>query len=1296
MTTPREPLTAADRYADHPLARAMMRRVLVLDGAMGTMIQRHALGEPDFRGQRFADHPRPLQGNNDLLCLTRPDLVEAIHRAYFDAGADIVETNTFNANAISQADYGTEAWVYEMNVAAARIARRAADAAAAADPRRPRFVAGALGPTNKMATLSPDVNDPGYRAITFDALAAAYAEQARGLLDGGADVLLVETTYDTLNLKAALFAIEGCFDACGRRVPVMLSLTITDRSGRTLSGQTLEAAWNSIAHARPISVGLNCALGADDMRAYVEELAGLADCFTSCYPNAGLPNAFGEYDDTPAHMAAVLGEFVRRGWVNIAGGCCGTTPDHVAAIAAAVEDLPVRVPRPRPPALRVSGLEPYTVDPTANFSMVGERTNVTGSPRFAALVKAGDLEGAVAVARQQVDNGANLIDINMDEGLIDAEAMITRFLHLLAAEPDVARVPFVVDSSKWSVLEAGLKCIQGKPIVNSISLKDGEDEFKRRARLLRRYGAAAIVMAFDETGQADTLERKVAICARAYRILVDEVGYDPADIVFDPNVLTVATGIEAHADYGRAFIEAVRAIKRTLPHAKTIGGISNVSFAFRGNHVVREAMHAAFLYHAIQAGLDLGIVNAGMLAVYDEIPGDLRDAVEDVLLNRRPDATERLVDMAEGFRGQARDSVRDEAEWRSGTVEERLQHALVKGIVDHIDADVEEARQAYGRPLAVIEGPLMAGMNHVGDLFGAGKMFLPQVVKSARVMKKAVAYLTPWLEADKAAAGGAAAKGRILMATVKGDVHDIGKNIVGVVLGCNNYEVVDLGVMVPAETILAKAREHRVDMIGLSGLITPSLDEMGHVARELQREGFSLPLLIGGATTSRMHTAVKIAPAYAAPTLHVLDASRAVTVVSRLLDPLQCEDLAAATELEYEALRARFAAQRSDKPMLALDAARANRTPVDWARTDLPRPAWLGVRVVDDHPLDEIARYIDWTPLFHAWELRGAYPGLLDHPDTGPRARELLADAQALLAQIVAEKRLVARAVYGFFPANAVDDDDIVVWADEQRSQPAATLHTLRQQQVKRGDQPSQALADFVAPVGLPDHVGAFALTTGIGMDALVASFEADHDDYHAIMAKALGDRLAEAFAELLHARVRAEWGYGMGEDLSLDDLIHERYRGIRPAPGYPAQPDHTEKRTLWRLLDAERHTGITLTESCAMWPASSVSGIYLAHPDARYFAVGLLGRDQVADYARRKGIALAEAERWLAPNLAYDPREATGAVDRDRAGNGARPPAATGAEPGVPAARGEAIGLREDRAGAAAAIDDVAGGPPR
>jgi len=1281
-----------DHQIDHPIVHALRRRILILDGSMGAYLQGFGLGEADFRGARFADHPSPLKGNTDLLNLTRPDLVETVHTAYFDAGADIVETNTFTATSISQADYGMSHLAYEINFHGARIARRAADAAMARDPGRPRWVAGALGPTNKTASISPDVSDASFRAVTFDELAAAYREEARGLVDGGVDLLLVETIFDTLNGKAALFAIEDLFDEIGRRLPLMISMTVVDRSGRNLSGQTVEAFWVAMAHARPLSVGINCSLGADDMRPYVETFAAVADCFTSCYPNAGLPNAFGGYDDTPEHMAEMLGDFARQGWLNIVGSCCGSTPAHTAAIAAAARDLPPRAWSPPPPKLRVSGLEPYVVGPETNFTMVGERTNITGSPRFANLIKAGDLEGAVAVARQQVDSGANLIDVNMDEGLIDSEAMMTRFLNLLATEPDVARVAFVVDSSKWSVIEAGLKCVQGKPVVNSISLKDGEAEFKRRARLLRRYGAAVIVMAFDESGQADSLERKVAICTRAYRILVDEVGFEPADIVFDPNVLTVATGIEEHADYGRAFIEAVREIKRTLPHAKTIGGISNVSFSFRGNNTVREAMHAAFLYHAIRAGLDLGIVNAGMIEVYQEIDPVLRERVEDVLLNRRPDATERLIELAEAVKGQTKDAAREEAEWRGGTVEARLQHALVKGIVDHIDEDAEEARRKYGSPLAVIEGPLMDGMNVVGDLFGAGKMFLPQVVKSARVMKKAVAYLTPFLEAEKAAAGGARAKGRILMATVKGDVHDIGKNIVGVVLGCNNYEVVDLGVMVPAETILEQARAHRADIIGLSGLITPSLDEMVHVAHELEREGFTTPLLIGGATTSRTHTAVKIAPEYASPAVHVLDASRAVTVVSRLLDPIQAEELMAETERDYEALRARHAARRTEKPLLPIAAARANRVPVDWSTVPVDRPAFLGVRAMRDFPLAEIAAFIDWTPFFSAWELRGAYPGILDDPLVGPRARELLADARELLDRIVAEKRLTANAVYGFFPANAVGDD-VVVWADESRAAVVATFHTLRQQAPKAKGQPNHALADFVRPVdsarladfvrladsaipadsarppdspqpwesvgpgdwaGAPtngrdngrpnagsagpvDYIGAFAVTTGIGMEALVAEFEAQHDDYSAILAKALGDRLAEAFAELLHQRVRAEWGYGRDERLALADLIHERYRGIRPAPGYPAQPDHTEKRTLWRLLDVEANAGIRLTESCAMWPASSVSGLYIAHPEARYFAVGTLGRDQVADYAARKGMPLAEVERWLGPNLGYE-----------------------------------------------------------
>ena len=1327
-------------------------RILVLDGAMGTMIQRYGLTEKDFRGTRLADHPRPLQGNNDLLSLTQPDIVLAIHKAYLEAGADIIETNTFNATSISQADYDTQHLVYEMNRAAASLARRAADEAMAEDPTWPRFVAGALGPTNKMGTLSPDVNDPGYRAITFDELAAAYGEAARGLLDGGADVLLPETTYDTLNLKAAIFAVETLFAERGTRVPVLLSLTITDRSGRLLSGQTLEACWNSVRHAQPLSVGMNCALGVDEMRPYVEELSALGDCYTSCYPNAGLPNAFGEYDDTPEHMAQVLGEFAANGWLNIIGSCCGSTPDHTRAIAAAVRPHPPRRPPERPVELRVSGLEPYTIGRGTNFTVVGERTNITGSPQFNKKILAGDLDGALTIARQQVENGANLIDINMDEGLIDSEATMTRFLHLLAAEPDIARVPFVIDSSKWSVLEAGLKCVQGKPLVNSISLKDGEDEFRRRAELVHRYGAAPIVMAFDEAGQADTLERKVAVCTRAYRILVDELGWSPAEIIFDPNVLTVATGIEEHNDYGVAFIEGVRRIKATLPHAKTNGGISNVSFSFRGNNAVREAMHAAFLYHAIQAGLDLGIVNAGMLSVYEEIPPDLLVLVEDVLLNRHPDATERLVAYAEGVKGQSKAvTEKQEAAWRTGTVEERLSHALVQGIVTHIDEDVEEARQKYGRPLLVIEGPLMAGMNVVGDLFGAGKMFLPQVVKSARVMKKAVAYLTPFLEAEKAAVAlefdrvaalalaspavatsvfadtattsvaantptttvGATRIGvdlgavtvdsgavtvesgttkivgnesddranvrrngsakdlgtlngtarvpdatpsatdpgvtddaprapggpvRILMATVKGDVHDIGKNIVGVVLGCNGYEVIDLGVMVPAERILAEARAHQVDLIGLSGLITPSLDEMVHVARELEREGFTLPLLIGGATTSRLHTAVKIEPFYSQPVVHVIDASRAVGVVGQLRDEATGPDFIAKTRNDYAELRARHAAKQSTKRMLGLAEARAKAPAIDWKATRIDVPAFTGARTIDDFPLAELVPYIDWTPFFHAWELRGSYPKILEDKRYGERARELLADAEALLARMVDEHLVRAKAVYGFFPDNRVGDD-IQLYRDDTRKSVLATLHTLRQQQEKAGGQTYFALADYVAPAesGLADYLGAFAVTTGIGLDELVATFEADHDDYNAIMAKALCDRLAEAFAERLHQIARADWGYGADENLTVADLHHERYRGIRPAPGYPAQPDHTEKQTLWKVLDVEKHTGIQLTESGAMWPASSVSGFYFAHPDAHYFAVGQIGRDQVADYAARKGMPLNEVERWLGPNLGYE-----------------------------------------------------------
>ena len=1265
---------------DHPLRRALAERILVFDGAMGTLIQRYGLEEADFRGERLVDHPSPLQGDNDLLNLTQPAIVREIYDAYLASGADLLTTNTFNANSVSQADYGLGHLSREMNREAARLAREAADACMAADPTRPRFVIGSLGPTNKTASLSPDVADPAARSITFAQLAESYAEATRGLLEGGADVILIETSYDTLNMKAAIFGVETVYEELGRRIPLMLSVTITDRSGRTLSGQTIEAAWHSIRHADPVCVGINCALGAEDMRPYVASLSTIANTYTHCYPNAGLPNAFGGYDDTPEQMAEVLGDFAREGWLNVVGGCCGTGPEHIEAIRAAVVDLPTRAVPEVEPALRLSGLEPYTIDEASGFAIVGERTNITGSPKFARLVREGDLDGGLAVARQQVARGANLIDINMDEGLVDSEAMMRRFLHLLAAEPDIARVPFILDSSRWEVLEAGLACVQGKPVVNSLSLKDGEEEFKRRAELVRRYGAAVIVMAFDEEGQADTLERKVAICARAYRILVEEVGFPPEEIVFDPNVLTVATGIEQHRRYGVDYIEAIRTIKAELPRANTIGGISNVSFSFRGNNVVREAMHAAFLYHGIAAGLDLGIVNAGMLQVYEDIEPELRERVEDVIFDRREDATDRLIALAEDFKGQSTErKAAAAAAWREGTVAERLQHALVQGIVEHIEADTEEARQELGSPLLVIEGPLMDGMNHVGDLFGAGKMFLPQVVKSARVMKRAVAYLTPFLEAEKAEIGGAHAQPKVLMATVKGDVHDIGKNIVGVVLRCNGYEVIDLGVMVPSNEILTAAEEHAVDVIGLSGLITPSLDEMVHLAGEMQQRGLSRPLLIGGATTSRMHTAVKIAPRYAGPTVHVLDASRAVGVLGKLLDVDGVEDYVEGVREEQAGLRERFATKMAPARLLDLEAARAKGLATDWSTADLPRPSFTGVRTVEDVPLAELAALIDWTPFFAAWELRGAYPRILDDPRVGPKARELFDDAQALLEEIVAGDLLQPRGVYGFWPA-AAEGDDVVLYDGRagEVSGPAevdgvagangaggpvpaaarpggsplelARLRTLRQQEAKRGRPgPHLALADYVAPAesdGPRDWVGAFAVTTGHGVAELVARYEAAHDDYHAILVKALADRLAEAFAEWLHRRARADWGYGADEDLSLEDLIKERYRGIRPAPGYPAQPDHTEKLTLWHLLEAEERAGMTLTESCAMWPAASVSGLLLAHPESRYFALGRVGRDQVEDYARRKGWTMAEAERWLGPNLGYEVGEGEEAME--------------------------------------------------
>ncbi|MBK9707618.1 MAG: methionine synthase [Acidobacteria bacterium] len=1214
----------------------LRHRIAIIDGAMGTMIQRYKLDEAAYRGERFRDWPHDLQGNNDLLSLTQPQVITEIHRQYLEAGADIIETNTFNAQAISLADYKMESLAYEMNLAAAQIARKAVDDFVAANPGRECFVAGSLGPTNRTATLSPDVNNPAYRSVTYDQLIDAYYDQTRGLIDGGADLLIVETVFDPLNSKAGLFAIQKYFDETGNKVPVMCSFTITDASGRTLTGQTVEAYWNAVAHMDLLSIGINCALGPKEMRPFIEELSTIAPIYVSAYPNAGLPDPLSPtgFPETPETLAPQLSEWAEAGFLNIVGGCCGTTPDHIREIAKAVKDCSPRIPPRIEPYLRLSGLEALTLRPDTNFVNVGERTNVTGSPKFANLILNGDYEEALRIARQQVENGAQMIDVNMDEGLLDSEAAMTRFLNLIATEPDISRVPIVVDSSKWSVIEAGLKCIQGKAVVNSISLKGGEEEFLHHARLVRRYGAAVIVMAFDEEGQADSYERRIEICRRAYDILTSRVGFPPQDIIFDPNVLTVATGIDEHNNYAVDFIRTTRWIKENLPLAKVSGGVSNISFSFRGNNAVREAMHSAFLYHAIKAGMDMGIVNAGQLAVYDEIPKDLLELVEDVLLNRRSDATERLTAFAESVKQRGKAEVLEE-EWRSASVEDRLSHALVKGIADHIEEDVEEARQKYGRPLAVIEGPLMAAMNIVGDLFGSGKMFLPQVVKSARVMKKAVAWLQPFMEAEKTA--DSRAQGKVLLATVKGDVHDIGKNIVGVVLACNNYEVIDMGVMVPCEKILRTARERNVDIIGLSGLITPSLDEMMHVAREMQREGFTTPLLIGGATTSRVHTAVKIALNYEPPVVHVLDASRAVPVVGSLINPETRSDFAIKNLNLQMKDREQYASNRQQRTMLTIESARANRTPIDWATTDIARPSFTGQRVLDDYPLSEIAAYIDWSPFFHAWELAGVYPRILEDKVVGEQATRLYSDARRLLDEIIERKLLKARGVFGFWPANSTGDD-IELYSDERRSKVVARFHTLRQQAEKRSGQFNQALADFIAPQesGRIDFLGAFAVTAGIGLDDICARFEKDHDDYHSIMAKALADRLAEAFAELLHQKARQEWGFVEGQSLTIDDLIKERYRGIRPAPGYPAQPDHTEKRTLFDLLQAEKNTGITLTESYAMMPASSVSGLYFGHPEASYFALGRIERDQVEDYAARKGLTTGEIERWLAPNLNY------------------------------------------------------------
>ncbi|HPF59693.1 MAG TPA: methionine synthase [Candidatus Competibacteraceae bacterium] len=1228
-----------DRTAE--LSNLLAQRILILDGAMGTMIQSYRLQEADYRGERFRDWPGDLKGNNDLLVLTQPAIIREIHAAYLDAGADILETNTFNATSVSMHDYGMESLVGELNREAARLAREVADEFTARDPARPRFVAGILGPTNRTASLSPDVNNPGFRNISFDELVTAYTEAAQALIEGGADLLLVETIFDTLNAKAALFAIQQLFDDAGIRLPVMISGTITDASGRTLSGQTTEAFWNSLSHIQPLSFGLNCALGATQLRPYIAELARIADTYVSAHPNAGLPNAFGEYDETPEMMAATIREFAESGFLNIAGGCCGTTPAHIRAIAEAVKDLPPRQIPVIEPHCRLAGLEPLNIGPDSLFINVGERTNVTGSAVFKRLIKAGDYNAALDVARQQVENGAQIIDINMDEGMLDSKEAMTAFLNLIAAEPDISRVPVMIDSSKWEILEAGLKRIQGKPVVNSISMKEGEAEFIRQARLIRRYGAAAIVMAFDEQGQADTEDRKFTICQRAYRLLTEQAGFPPQDIIFDPNIFAVATGIEEHDRYGLDFIEATRRIKAGLPYALISGGVSNVSFSFRGNNPVREAIHSVFLYHAIRAGMTMGIVNAGQLAIYEEIPVELRERVEDVILNRRPGATERLLEIAPQYQaGEASAAPEKTQEWRSWPVAKRLEHALIKGIDEFIEVDTEAARQEFERPLQVIEGPLMDGMNVVGDLFGAGKMFLPQVVKSARVMKKSVAYLIPYIEAAQTE-GERRTNGRIVLATVKGDVHDIGKNIVGVVLQCNNFEVVDLGVMVPAQKILDAAREHEADMIGLSGLITPSLDEMVNVAKEMKRQGFNIPLLIGGATTSVMHTAVKIDPQYPGPVVYVKDASRAVSVAQNLVGTGSKADYVAKTKAGYVLKREQYANRRGREALLPLAQVRANRPILDWSTYVPPQPGFLGVRVFDSYPLAELVERIDWTPFFQAWELRGRYPAIFDDPEQGEHARHLFADAQTMLGTILAEQWLTARAVIGFFPANRTGEDDIVLYTDERREQAFMTLHYLRQQGPKPDGKPHYCLADWIAPreTGVADTLGAFAVTAGIGIDARIAEFERAHDDYSAILLKALADRLAEALAERLHERVRQEfWCYAATETLSNEELIAERYQGIRPAPGYPACPDHTEKGLLWQLLSVADNAGIHLTESFAMTPAAAVSGWYFSHPEARYFGIGRLDRDQVADYARRKGWTVAEAEKWLAPNLGYEP----------------------------------------------------------
>jgi len=1221
--------------------RLLEEKILILDGAMGTMIQRHPLGEEDFQGDRFQAHPRPLKGNNDLLSLTRPELITGIHLEFLEAGAEILETNTFSSNRISQADYGLEKYVEEMNRASVECAREAIRIFREKYPElksKPLFVAGSIGPTNRTASMSPDVNNPAFRATNFDELRDIYSEQIRALLISGVDLLLAETSFDTLNLKACIMAVENVFEETGCRIPLMLSVTITDASGRTLSGQTVEAFYNSIRHAKPVSVGINCALGAGEMKPYIAEIARIAEFYVSCYPNAGLPNAFGGYDQTPEEFGKWMGVFAEEGYLNIAGGCCGTTPDHIREAVRLISGKPPRRIPNIEPLLRLSGLEPLNISKDTGFVMIGERTNVTGSPKFKKLILENQFEEAVGIAAQQVEAGANIIDINFDEALLDGEKAMTHFLNLIAAEPDICKVPFMVDSSKWSVIEAGLKCIQGKPIVNSISLKEGEEKFLEQARTIRKYGAAVIVMAFDENGQAANKDDKVRICKRAYDLLVGKLDYDPMDIIFDPNILTVGTGIEEHNNYAVDFIEAIREIKKLCPGAKVSGGVSNISFSFRGNQPVREAMHSVFLYHAIQAGLDMAIVNAGMLEVYEEIDPELKELVEDVILNRRDDATERLIERAESFKSGGERQEKKSDDWRNETVEERLVHSLVKGIDEFVEIDTEEARRKFATPLEVIEGPLMDGMRVVGDLFGAGKMFLPQVVKSARVMKKAVAYLLPFMEEEKKKNEDDSARKKFLIATVKGDVHDIGKNIVAVVLACNNYEVIDLGVMVPAEKILSEARIHSVDIIGLSGLITPSLDEMVGVAQEMEKQGFQIPLLIGGATTSPAHTAVKIAPAYSHPVVHVLDASRVVNVVNSLLSPKDREEFVEQVRQDQERLRTSYYNRRNERNLLSFEEAKSRRTPIDWSVYTPYNPSFTGIRVYDNYPLDEIAEYIDWSPFFHTWELKGRYPMILEDPKMGEQARALFCDAKRMLEDIVQNKRFRARAVVGFFPANAVGED-IEIYTDETRTQVLTKFHFLRQEMDKPLDQPNYSLVDFIAPreSGKPDYLGAFALTTGHGVEEFAKTFEMRNDDYNSILAKALGDRLAEAFAELMHKKMRIEWGFGKDENLTIEDLIREKYQGIRPAAGYPACPDHTEKLILWDLLQVEENTGMRLTESCAMWPASSVSGLYFSHPESRYFSVGKISKEQIIDYSQRKGMELSLIEKWLEPYLDYE-----------------------------------------------------------